>query len=118
MNGKDIVKILLAVAVVYLSFRGIKPYMDKYFLEKALDSAAQYATIHTEKETRGKLTSILVEHDMVGTTGEDVFMEKDEHKTVTIKFEYSDNIKIFGEKIHEINFSIHVVAKKVNNPII
>ena len=118
MNGKDLVKIALAVAIVYFSFRGIKPYMDNYFFEKALDSAAQYGTIHSEADTRKKLTSIMVEHDMIGTTGDDIDLIIDEHKTVSIRFDYSDNIKVFGKKVHEINFSIFVVAKKVNNPII
>ena len=118
------IQAVLAVLVIYVGWCVAQPYILKYKVTKAVENIAQYATIHTEEETvrefdnrvkqdlGGKVDTTKTMKD--GTRG-GLHLDKDEDtKQVKATFVYFDEMKIFGQKVKDLEFKIYKEAAHVD----
>jgi hypothetical protein len=102
----------LTIAIVIAIGSGLRPYWNKYWLQKDLDVAAVYGTKNTVENTKQFLLDKLKEEGY--SIGEnDISIEKDPKNTVTITARYSDEISIFGKQIQELNFTLTATEREV-----
>ena len=119
-----VIQVIIAVLVIYVGWCVAQPFILKYKVTKAVDSIAQYATIHSEEESikefdnrikqdlGGKLDTTRTTKD--GTRG-GLHLEKDEDtKQVKATFVYFDEMKIFGQKVKDFDMVIYKEAAKVD----
>jgi hypothetical protein len=119
-----VIQVVLAVLILYIGWCVAQPYILKYKVTKAVDNIAQYATLHTEEESirefdnrikqdlGGKLDTTRTTKD--GTRG-GLYIEKDEDtKQVKARFVYFDEMKIFGQKVKNMEIVILKEAAKVD----
>lgn len=118
------IQLVIAVLVIYVGWCVAQPFILKYKVTKAVDSIAQYATIHTEEESirefdnrvkqdlGGKLDTTRTMKD--GTRG-GLHLDKDEDtKQVKATFVYFDEMRIFGQKVKDFEFKIFTEAAQVD----
>ena len=101
---KGIALVLVLLLFAWFLFGVISPYWNKRGLDKVLKTASSYGTKHTIDSTREYLTKKMKEKEY-DFTGEDFEIEKDEHKTVTISINYTDEMRVFGLTLKEIEFT-------------
>ena len=119
-----VIQLVIAVLVIYVGWCVAQPFILKYKVTKAVDSIAQYATIHTEEESirefdnrvkqdlGGKLDTTRTMKD--GTRG-GLHLEKDDDtKQVQATFVYFDEMRIFGQKVKDFEFKIFTEAAQVD----
>ena len=119
-----VIQVVLAVLILYIGWCVAQPYILKYKVTKAVDNIAQYATLHSEEESvrefdnrvkqdlGGKVDTTKTMKD--GTRG-GLRIEKDEDtKQVKATFVYFDEMKIFGQKVKDLEFKINKEAAKVD----
>jgi hypothetical protein len=118
------IQAVLAILVIYVGWCVAQPYILKYKVTKAVDNIAQYATIHSEDEAikefdnrvkqdlGGKLDTTKTTKD--GKRG-GLYIEKDDDtKQVKATFVYFDEMKIFGQKVKNMEIVIFKEAAKVD----
>ena len=119
------IQAVIAVLVIYVGWCVAQPYILKYKVTKAVESIAQYATIHTEEESikefdnrikqdlgSSKLDTTKTTKD--GTRG-GLHIEIDEDtKQVKARFVYFDEMRIFGQKVKDFDMVIFKEAAKVD----
>jgi hypothetical protein len=102
----------LTIAIVIAIGSALRPYWNKFWIEKDLDVAAVYGTKNTEEHTRQFLLDKFKEEGY--SIGEDdITIEKDPKNTVTITARYSDKISIFGKEIHELDFTVTATEREI-----
>jgi len=101
---KGIALILVLFLFAWFLYGGISPYWNKRGLDKVLEAASMYGTKHTIESTRKYLNKKMKERGS-DFTGEDFDIEKDEHRTVTIGIIYTDEMRVFGLTLKEIEFT-------------
>jgi hypothetical protein len=102
----------LTIAIVIVIGSALRPYWNKYWIQKDLDVAAVYGTKNTEENTKQFLLDKLKEEGY--SIGEnDITVEKDPKNTVTVTARYSDKISIFGKKIQNLDFTITATEREV-----
>ncbi|GEM_PF-1154504 len=118
------IQAVLAVLVIYVGWCVAQPYILKYKVTKAVENIAQYATIHTEEETvrefdnrvkqdlGGRLDTTRTMKD--GTRGGLKIDKDDDTKQVKATFVYFDEMKIFGQKVKDLEFKIYKEAAHVD----
>lgn len=119
-----VIQLVIAILVIYVGWCVAQPFILKYKVTKAVDSIAQYATIHTEEESirefdnrvkqdlGGKLDTTRTMKD--GTRG-GLHLEKDDDtKQVQATFVYFDEMRIFGQKVKDFEFKIFTEAAQVD----
>jgi len=119
-----VIQVVLAVLVLYIGWCVAQPFILKYKVTKAVENIAQYATIHSEEESirefdnrvkqdlGGKLDTTKTTKD--GTRG-GLYIEKDEEtQQVKARFVYFDEMKIFGQKVKNMEIIIFKEAAKVD----
>jgi len=119
-----VIQAVIAVLVIYVGWCVAQPFILKYKVTKAVDSIAQYATIHTEEESvkefdnrlkqdlGGRLDTTRTMKD--GTRGGLHLEKDDETKQVKVTFVYFDEMKIFGQKVKDFEFKIFKEAAQVD----
>jgi flagellar basal body rod protein FlgB len=90
------------------------PYWDRHWMGKHMEAAAIYATKHSIPKTRKFLTKKMMEEGW-DFDGNDFVIEKERDKTVTIRIEYGDEIRIFGHTVKELNFMLEREAEEVED---
>ena len=118
------IQVILAVLVLYVGWCVAQPFILKYKVTKAVENIAQYATINSEESTirefdnrvkqdlGGKVDTTKTMKD--GTRG-GLHLDKDEDtKQVKVTFVYFDEMKIFGQKVKDLEFKIYKEAAKVD----
>jgi hypothetical protein len=102
----------LTIAIVIAIGSALRPYWNKYWLQKDLDAAAVYGTKNTVENTKQFLLDKLKEEGY--SIGEnDIYIEKDPKNTVTVTARYSDEISIFGKEIQKLNFTVTATEREV-----
>ena len=119
-----VIQVVLAVLILYIGWCVAQPYILKYKVTKAVDNIAQYATIHTEEESirefdnrvkqdlGGKLDTTKTTKD--GKRGGLHLDKDDDTKQVKATFVYFDEMKIFGQKVKDMEIVIFKEAAKVD----
>ena len=104
----NIVVILIVLVAACIAW----PYFIKSRVNYDLKRAASYGTKHSVEETRDFLEKALDERG-VDYYPEDLEIEKNEHKTVTISLYYEDSVSFFGIVLKKLEFELEVKQKNV-----
>ena len=118
------IQVIIAVLVLYIGWCVAQPFILKYKVTKAVENIAQYATLHSEDETIKEFDNRVKQDlgDKVDTTKTmkdgtrgGLHIDKDEDtKQVKATFVYFDEMKIFGQKVKNLEFKIYKEAAKVD----
>ncbi len=109
---KKIVLLVILLAIVWSLFCVGRPYWDKYWLGKDMETAAIYGTKNTISDTKAFLTRKMKMADR-DFTAEDFTVEKDENNKTTISIIYEDKIIIFGQVVKTLKIEIEKTKKEV-----
>jgi hypothetical protein len=109
---KKLIFTVLVIAIVIALGSAVKPYWDKYWIQKELQIAAVYGTKNTLENTKVFLLNKLKEEGYrIGE--DDIYIEKDSKNNVTVTARYSDKISIFGKELQKLHFTVTATAKEV-----
>ena len=109
---KKIFLTAVVIAIVIALGSAVKPYWDKYWIQKELQVAAVYGTKNTLENTKVFLLNKLKEEGYrIGE--DDIYIEKDSKNNVTVTARYSDKISIFGKEIQKLHFTVTVTEREV-----
>jgi hypothetical protein len=114
-EGKTMKKLFftaLTIAIVIVIGSALRPYWNRYWIQKDLDVAAVYGTKNTEEHTKQFLLDKLKE-DGYSITENDISIEKDSKNTVTVTARYTDKISIFGKEIQKLDFTVTATEREV-----
>lgn len=102
----------VVIAAVIALGSAVKPYWDRYWLEKDLEAVAVYGTKNSLDHTRDFLLKKIQEEGY--PLGEqNLSIDKDSRNTVTITVHYSDRISIFGKELKKMDFTVTATAREV-----
>jgi hypothetical protein len=103
---------VLVIAIVIALGSAVKPYWDKYWIQKELQVAAVYGTKNTLENTKVFLLNKLKEEGYrIGE--DDIYIEKDSKNNVTVTARYSDKISIFGKELQKLHFTVTATEREV-----
>ena len=110
---KNIVILIILTVLIWVGVSALKPFWNRYWLEKDMKACAIYGTKNTIEETRKSLTKKMEEegHDF---DGEDFIIEKDENNRVSVTLAYDDKISVFNITVKELEFTVEATAQEVN----
>ena len=109
---KDIIKVIIFLLLIWGVVCTVKPYWNRHGLEKELKTASVYGTKNSVEATR-KFLNAKMKEGGYDFTGRDFFIEKNEHNTVTISITYTDEIRIFGMTLKELEFTVEETSSEV-----
>ena len=102
----------LVIAIVIAAGGAIRPYWNKYWLQKELEIAAVYGTKNTLENTKAFLMGKLKEEGYrIGE--EHIYIEKDSKNSVTITVQYTDKISIFGNELQKLHFTLTAMEREI-----
>ena len=107
-----IIKIILAVLLLWCVICIIAPFWNKYWLAQDLGAVAIYGTKHTVADTREHLSEIL-ERERYDFSANDFYIEKDANKDTTVGITYDDAIRIFGVTLIEFEVTVEETRSEV-----
>ena len=102
-----IILYIVSIGLILLIGSAIWPYGNKYFITSDLKKAALYGTKHSIEETQSFLNEKLKERGLIFKP-ENLSINKNENKTVTIRLTYKDKISFFGIVLKELEFKLEV----------
>jgi len=109
---KKIFLTAVVIAIVIALGSAVKPYWDKYWIQKELQVAAVYGTKNTLENTKVFLLNKLKEEGYrIGE--DDIYIEKDSKNNVTVTARYSDKISIFGKELQKLHFTVTATEREV-----
>jgi hypothetical protein len=109
---KNLFLTAVAIAIVIAIGSAVKPYWDKYWIQKELEVAAVYGTKHTLENTKVFLLNKLKEEGYrIG--GDEIYIEKDSKNHVTVTVRYSDKISIFGKELQKLHFTLTATEREI-----
>jgi hypothetical protein len=100
------------IALFLLAVATIRPYWQKYWIQKDMETAAIYGTKHSAEDTMALLGKKMKEEGR-SFTGQDFDLSKDENKKVTITLHYADQIGLFGVELKELQFTVVATASEI-----
>jgi hypothetical protein len=103
---------VLVIAIVIALGSAVKPYWDKYWIQKELEVGAVYGTKNNLENTKVFLLNKLKEEGY-RIREDDIIIEKDSKNSVTVTARYSDKISIFGKELQKLHFTVTATAKEV-----
>jgi hypothetical protein len=109
---KNLFLIALAVVMVIAIGSAVKPYWNKYWMQKEIEVAAVYGTKNTPEDTKAFLLSKLKEEGY-RIREEDIYVEKDPKNNVTVTVRYSDKIAIFGKELQKLHFTLTATEREI-----
>jgi hypothetical protein len=105
---------IVAIAVVILAISAARPYWDKYWIGKEVETAAIYGTKNSVHDTLIYLTDNLKKSGY-DFREDDFHIEKSENNRVTISLQYRDSIRVFGYVLRELNLHVEKAASEVKD---
>ena len=109
-----IIKYVITFSIVLILVNYAKPYWNKYWLEKHLESVAVFGTKHTLYETRDYLMNI-IRAEGYSFEKDDFIIDKDERNRVSINLAYVEEVKVFGKPVKKLHFKAGVSANEVKS---
>lgn len=109
---KTLFSYALLVVLVLGAYSGLRPYWNRYWIQKHMQEAAIYGTKHGKEETLALLARKMRQEGR-SFTDQDFFMEKDQKNNVTITLRYKDKIGLFGIDLKELVFTVTASASEV-----
>jgi hypothetical protein len=109
---KNLFLTALAIALVIAIGSAVKPYWNKYWLQKEVQVAAVYGTKNTPENTKAFLLDKLKEEGY-RIEEEDIHVERDSKNNVTVTLRYSDKISIFGQELQKLHFTLSATEREI-----
>jgi hypothetical protein len=109
---RKIVGYAVLLALIWIAVSIARPYWHKYWIGQDIEAAAIFGTKKSVVDTREFLTRRMKEAGR-SFTGGDFKIAKDERNNVTISLSYYDEIRIFGIKLTELEFTIEKSKSEV-----
>jgi hypothetical protein len=103
---------IFTIGLILLIGCAILPYWNKYLITTDMEEAAIYGTKHSIADIE-KLLQEKIEDRGYVLDPENLYVEKDENKTVSISLTYQDKISFFGIVLKELEFSLDVTEKEI-----
>jgi len=108
--GKAILYIV-TIVILWLIICAVWPFWNKYRLTSDLEAAALYGTKHEIEETL-ELFSQKAKDRGYDIDPEKIHIDKDENKTVSIKWTYQDKISFFRIILKKFEFTLEVTKRE------
>ena len=105
---------LIAFILIFIILNFLRPYWDRYWLEKHLETVAVFGTKHGLNETLDLLMTKMGEEGYEFEE-DDFVINKDEKNSVSINLAYTDDIKIFGKSLKQLQLMAEVSAREVKS---
>ena len=109
---RKIVNYAVLIALIWIAVNVARPYWHKYWIGQDIEAAAIFGTKKSVSDTKGFLTRKMREAGR-SFTGNDFKIAKDEKNNVTISLSYYDEIRVFGIKLTELEFTIEKTKSEV-----
>ena len=101
---------IVSLGFMCLIATAIWPYWNSYRVNSDIKAAALYGTKHSVEDARVFLSEKLKEKGY-NFSPEELHIEKDEDKTVSIRLTYQDKISFFGIILKELEFILNVTEQ-------
>jgi hypothetical protein len=90
----------------------IRPYWNRYWIHKDMETAAVYGTKHSEEATMGMLLKKM-QQEGHKFTEQNFVIDKEANNKVTITLQYTDRIGLFGVEFKKLPFTLTASAKEI-----
>ena len=104
----------LLISLVLGAYSVIRPYWNRYCLERHIESIAVFGTKHSLHETTDLLMSKMKEEGY-RFKETDFLIDKDEKNHVSINLTYTDEVEIFGKPLKKIRLNVGGSAREVKS---
>lgn len=109
---KKLLSYALVIAIVLAVGGVVRPYWNKYWIQKEVEAAAVYGTKNSLEQTRQFLLNKLKEEGY--RIGEDqISIDKDPKNNVAVTVRYSDKISILGKEFQKLRFTVTATQKEI-----
>lgn len=102
----------LFIVLILGAYSGFRPYWNKYWIQKDMQTAAIYGTKNTKEDTLAFLVRKMRQEGRF-LTEQVFFVEKDQNKNVTITLHYKDQIGLFGIELKALHFTVTASASEI-----
>lgn len=102
----------LLVAIVVALVGIVRPYWNKYWIQKEVEAAAVYGTKNSLDHTRRFLLDNL-KQEGYRIAEDQVYIDKDPKNNVTVTVRYSDKISIFGKEVQKLRFTVTSTQREI-----
>jgi hypothetical protein len=109
---KSLFSYALLIALVLGAYSTIRPYWDKYWIHRDIETAAIYGTKHSREDTLAFLVKKMRQEGR-RFTEEDFIFDKDPDRKVTVTLHYRDQIGLFGVELKELHFTVTASATEI-----
>ena len=100
------------VALVLSAVAVVRPYWNKYGIQKEMKNAAIYGTKNSEAKTMEMLLKKM-HQEGYNFTEQDFVIDKEPNKKVTITLHYTDRIGLFGVEFKKLPFTVTASATEI-----
>ncbi len=109
---KSAFNVILFFLIIILIVSAVRPFWAKYRLGEEIEVAAIYGTKNSIEDIKKFLTQKMKESGR-DFAGDDFFIEKNEHNTVTISITYEDRIGFFGVSLKTLEITLEETVHEV-----
>jgi hypothetical protein len=109
---KTLFSYALLIALVLGAYSTVRPYWNKYWIQRDMDTAAIYGTKRSENETLAFLAKKMRQEGRKFTE-EDFIVDKDPGGKVTITLHYADRIGLLGFEAKKLHFTLTASATEI-----
>ena len=106
---KKIITYVVGITLVLILFNSVRPYWNRYWLERHMETAAVFGTKHGLNETV-KLLMNKMREEGYRFNENDFIINKDEKNSVYINLAYTDEIRVFGKTLKQLDLIAEVSA--------
>jgi c-di-GMP-related signal transduction protein len=107
---------ILIFGLIWVTASTLRPFWDRYWLEKQMEVVATYGTKNDIEDVRLELVRKM-KQEGYHFEGDDFRIEKDEKNSVFINIAYTDEITFFGLTLKELELVAKAEAREVERVI-
>jgi len=109
---RSLLSYALLVALILGAYATARPYWNRYFIHRDMETAAIYGTKNSKDDTLAFLAKKMRQEGR-DFTERDFYLEKSQYGRVTITLHYMDRIGLFGFEAKELHFTVIATATEV-----
>lgn len=111
---KKVITYMAGIILVLILFNSVRPYWNRYWLERHMETIAVFGTKHGLNETAELLMNKMREEGYRFNEN-DFIINKDEKNSVYINLAYSDEIKVFGKTLKQLDLTAEASARETRS---
>jgi hypothetical protein len=111
---KMIITYMVGITLIFILFNSVRPYWNRYWLERHMETVAVFGTKHGLSETVELLMNKMREEGY-RFYEDDFIINKDEKNSVYINLAYTDEIKVFGKTLKQLDLIAEVSARETRS---